>query len=145
MKWLEKKLEQDFTSHAVILALYSLVKSLLVKLKNLYIHPGLMLIMERQGSNQKWDFSILLIIISLSLILATFQKRDLNLKFRSKFNHGFPNQDYLRCAIQKALQKVKVKRSHETKDQFLFQNVQNLIFDIFTTFKNSMHFTKAAR
>ena len=75
MKWLEKKLEQDFVFHALILALYSLLKILLLKLKNLYIHRGLMLIMEKQDSNQKYDFPILLTITSLSLILPTVSEK----------------------------------------------------------------------
>ena len=57
-------------------------------------------------------------------------KLDLNLKFRSKFNHGFTNHDYLDCAILKALQNFMVKRVHEAIYQFLFQNVQNEIFEI---------------
>ena len=55
-------------------------------------------------------------------------QRNLKLKFRSKFNHGFTNQGYLHSAI-------KIK---EPRRQDIFQNVQNNeIFEIFKMFKNS--------
>ena len=38
---------------------------------------------------------------------------DLNLKFRSKFNHGFTNHRY---AILKALHGLKEKRTHKVRD-----------------------------
>ena len=38
---------------------------------------------------------------------------DLNLKFRSKFNHGFTNHCY---AILKALHGLKEKRTHKVRD-----------------------------
>ena len=47
--------------------------------------------------------------------------KDLNLKFRPKFVHG-----YLHCAIPKALYNFKVKSANEARDNlFLFQNIQN--------------------
>ena len=49
--------------------------------------------------------------------------KDLNLKLRSKFNHGFKGHGYLHCAV-KALNNFKLKRTHEASDsQFLFQIV----------------------
>ena len=57
---------------------------------------------------------------------------DLNLKFTSKFNHGC-----LYCAILKAFYGFKEKIAHRARDnQFIFQNVQNEISEIFKIFKN---------
>ena len=65
-------------------------------------------------------------------------KMDLNLKFRSKFNHSFTNHVYVHCAIPKSLYNFMVKRAHEARDsQFLFQNVQNKIFEIFKMLKKT--------
>ena len=53
---------------------------------------------------------------------------DLNLKYRSKFNHGFTNH---RC-----LHKLyKILREKEPTSQFDFQNVQNEVFIILKRFK----------
>ena len=68
-------------------------------------------------------------------------QNDLNLKFRSKFNHGFTNHGYVHCATLKSFM---AKIAHEARDnQFLFQNVQDEIFEVFKTFKNKMKFTRA--
>ena len=64
---------------------------------------------------------------------------NVNLKFRSKFNRGFINHDCLDCAFQKAFYNFKVPRAHEARgSQFLFQNVQNGIFEIFKMLKNNL-------
>ena len=53
-------------------------------------------------------------------------RKDLNLKFRAKFNRGFTNHFCFHCAILKALYDFKQKRAHKEIDrQFLFQNAQN--------------------
>ena len=41
---------------------------------------------------------------------------NLNLKFRSKFIHGFANNGCLHCAILKALYGFKEKRAHKARD-----------------------------
>ena len=66
-------------------------------------------------------------------------QKNLKLKFRWKFNHGFINHGYLHSAVWKALCNFKVKRAQETRDtQFLFQNVKNNeILEIFKIFKNN--------
>ena len=75
--------------------------------------------------------------------------RNLNVKFRSKFNHGFTNQGYLHSAVWKALRNFKIKRDQEPRhNQFFFQNVQNNeIFEIFKMFENNswinIYFTKS--
>ena len=61
---------------------------------------------------------------------------DLNMKFRSKFYHGFTNRGCLHYAIIKTLYCFKEKREHEARDtQFFLQNVQNKIFKILKMFK----------
>ena len=91
---------------------YVLVKTLLVQLKNLYIQYALILIMEKRNDNQKckrWKWGMIctnfLVIPTTSLILAQKIKleKNLNLKFRSKFNHGFSNHGYIHCAALKSL------------------------------------------
>ena len=53
-------------------------------------------------------------------------QKDLKLKFRSKFNHGFINLGYLHSAIWKTLYNFNVERAQEARDnQFIFQNVQS--------------------
>ena len=66
-------------------------------------------------------------------------KRNLKLKFRSKFNHGFTNHGYLRSAVWKGLYNFKIKRAQEARyNQFFFQNVQNnKIFEVFKMSKNN--------
>ena len=41
---------------------------------------------------------------------------DLNMKFRSKFNHGFTIHGYLHCAILKPLHGCNVTRAHVAID-----------------------------
>ena len=78
-------------------------------------------------------------------------QRNLKLKFRSKFNHGFTNHGYLHSAVWKALHNFKIKRAQEARhNQFFFQNVQNNeIFEIFKMFKNNswinVYYTKSKR
>ena len=70
------------------------------------------------------------------MVSGTTVPEDLNLKFRSKLNPGFTNHGCLHCAILKALYGFKDKRDHKAKDsQFLFQNVQNHIFNILKLFR----------
>ena len=67
---------------------------------------------------------------------------DLNLKLILKFNPGFTNHGCLQCAILKPLYGFKEKET--TRDsQFLFQNVQNEIFEILKIIKNYMKFRAA--
>ena len=75
--------------------------------------------------------------------------KNLKLKFRSKFNHGFTNHGKLHSTVWKALYNFnKIKRVQEARDnQFLFQTVQNNeIFEILKMFKNnswiSVYYTK---
>ena len=69
---------------------------------------------------------------------------DLNLKLILKFNPGFTNHGCLQCAILKSLYGFKEKRDHKARDsQFLFQNVQNEIFEILKIIKNYMKFRAA--
>ena len=82
--------------------IFSLVKSLLVKLKNFYIQHAWILIMKKQNSNQKcegWKESG---VCQKCWPLSSLEK-DLKLKFRSKFNYSFTNHGYLHSAILKAL------------------------------------------
>ena len=66
---------------------------------------------------------------------------DLNLKFRSKFNHDFTNHRCLDYA--KTLYDFIGKRAHKViGSNFFLPNVQNEIFEILM-FKNSMKFTIA--
>ena len=68
---------------------------------------------------------------------------DFNLKFRLKFNHGFTTHGCLQCAILTALYGFKEKRAHKARDsQFVFQNAENEIFEIFKMFKNNIKFTR---
>ena len=75
----------------------------------------------------------------------------MNLKFRSKFNHGFTNHGYLHSAVWKALYNFNIKRAQESiHNQLFFQNVQNNeIFEIFKMFKNNswinVYYTKSKR
>ena len=46
----------------------------------------------------------------------------LNIKFRSKFNHGFTNRDCLHCAILKALYGFKEKMSPQGKRYVIFSS-----------------------
>ena len=69
----------------------------------------------------------------------------LNMKYRSKFKHGFTNRGCLHCAILKTLHNFKEKRAHKTRNmQFFFQNAQNEIFKLLKIFKNNTKFTRAA-
>ena len=67
-------------------------------------------------------------------------QRNLKLKFRLKFNHGFTNHGYLHIAVWKVLYNIKIKKIQRAREnQFFFQNVQNNeIFDIFKMFKNDI-------
>ena len=47
----------------------------------------------------------------------------MNLKFRSKFNHGSSNLGYLHCAILKALYSSRVKRAQEVRVKKYFFNM----------------------
>ena len=60
---------------------------------------------------------------------------DLNMKFRSKFNHDFINRGCLHCAILKACKGRDM--------QFFLQNVQNEIFKILKMSQYNMKFTRA--
>ena len=62
---------------------------------------------------------------------------DLNLKFRSKFNHGC-----LHCAIPKALYIFKGKRANKTRDSPFF--LQNEIFKVLKMFKINIKLIRAA-
>ena len=45
----------------------------------------------------------------------------LDMKYRSKFKHGFTNRGNLHCAILKALHGFQEKRAHRSRDiQFFF-------------------------
>ena len=65
----------------------------------------------KKNSNQMWRLkrwqylSKFLTITIANLVLVTFEtlQRNLKLKFRSKFNHGFTNHGYLNIAVWKAL------------------------------------------
>ena len=67
-------------------------------------------------------------------------QRNLKLKFRSEFNHGFTNHGYLRIAVWKVLYNFKIKKIQRAREnQFFFRNVQNNeIFEIFKMFKNDI-------
>ena len=68
---------------------------------------------------------------------------DLNIKFISKFNHGFTNLGCLHCAIRKALYGFKVKRAYKARDmQFFLQIVQNEIFKIWKDLKTTWNSPK---
>ena len=76
-------------------------------------------------------------LISVYFSVSSKTQEDLNLKLRSKFNHGITNLGCLHCN--------KVKRTHKAIDRwFLFQNVQIEISEIFKMFKNNMKFTRVA-
>ena len=63
--------------------------------------------------------------------------KDLNMKYRSKFNHGFTNSGYLHCDILKALYDIKEKRAPKARDMqfscwsFFFIKLQALRFSRF--------------
>ena len=66
---------------------------------------------------------------------------DLNLKFKSKANHGLTNHGWLHCAFPRDLFGFQETRVHEETDsQFLFQNIQGEVCE----FKNNLRFTRAA-
>ena len=71
---------------------------------------------------------------------------DLNLRFRSKFNHDFTNHGCLHCVILKKLLILRKKSPHHRVrgSKFFFQNFQNKIFESLKMFKNSMKLTIAA-
>ena len=71
---------------------------------------------------------------------------DLNMKFISKFNHGFTNHGCLHYApIKKALYGFNEKRVHKVREmQFFLQNVQNVIFKTLKMSKNNIKFIRAA-
>ena len=48
------------------------------------------------------------------------------------------------CVILKALYSFMVKRADKARYQFLIENAQNEIFEIFKMFKNNIKFTRAA-
>ena len=50
---------------------------------------------------------------------------NLNLKFRSKFIHGFANNDCLQYAILKGLYGFKQKRAHKARDLWDFKIVSS--------------------
>ena len=51
--------------------------------------------------------------------------KNLNMKYRSEFKHGFTNHSCLHCAILKALHGFKEKSANKARDmQFFLQNVQ---------------------
>ena len=52
----------------------------------------------------------------------------MNLKFGSKFNHGFTNHECFHCAIIKALHDFKVARAHENRDYNLFSKITEMKF-----------------
>ena len=82
----------------------------------------------------------------LTITIASFNsfnclvklQRNLELKFRSKFNHDLTNHGYLHSDL-KILYDFKIKRGQEQRhNQFFFQNLQsNEIFEIFKMFKNN--------
>ena len=45
---------------------------------------------------------------------------NLNMKFRSNFNHGFANRGCLHCAVLKALHGFKEKSGHKARDMQYF-------------------------
>lgn len=57
------------------------------------------------------------------------------MKFGSKLSHGFTNQCFYTV--------LRGKKSHKPKyfGQFIFQNVQNVIFEILKMFKKEMKLT----
>ena len=67
----------------------------------------------------------------------------LDMKYRSKFKHGFTNQGYSHCAILKSLYGFQEKRTLKSRDmQFLLQDVPNEIFKISKMFENNMKFAR---
>ena len=160
MKGLKTGAGKCFISCNYSCTISCLVKILLVKLKYLYTQYAWLSINKKQNSNQNgkvenwWYFSKL-----LTITIASFNffncpvksLRNLKLKFRSKFNHGFTNHGYLHCAVWKALYNFKIKRAQGARhNQFFFQNVQNNeIFEIFKMFKNNswinVYYTKSKR
>ena len=55
-------------------------------------------------------------------------ERELNLKFGSKFNHGFTNHECFHCAIIKALHDFKVTRAQENGDYNFFSKITEMKF-----------------
>ena len=66
--------------------------------------------------------------------------KNLELKFRSKFNHDFTNHGYLHSAVGKTLYNFKIKRAQKARhNQFFFHNVQNNgTFEVFEMFKDNI-------
>ena len=97
---------------------------LLVKLKNILVQHAWILIVVQQNSNQKCEswkdggiYQPLRPISSQVWFWSLFElsskavPEDLNMKCRSKLNHGC-----LHCAILKALYDCKVTRAHKARD-----------------------------
>ena len=91
---------------------YFLVKTLLIKSKNLYTSACLNL---NYGTEKQW-----VSFWSLFQLSGKTVSENLNLKFRSKFNHDFTNNGCLHCVILKSLSNFK-----ET-DNFKILNVRFL-------------------
>ena len=67
---------------------------------------------------------------------------NLNLKLRSKFNHGFTNHGCMRCAFLEVLYSFKEKRADKAR-YFFFKIFKMRFFEILKMFKNSMKFLRA--
>ena len=104
--------------------------------------------MKKQNSNQNGKVEKMVVLVKtfdhyhhkfqlfqLSCKIA----KECELKFRSKFNHGFTNHGYLDSAVWKALYNFKIKRAQEARHNlFFFENFQNNeVFETFKMFKSN--------
>ena len=148
MKWGR---ERFYISSNYFCATSFLVKILLVKLKYLCIQYAWISTIEKWNSNLNVNVEKMVVFVKTfdhyhhKLKFDNFFScpvklwKNLKMKFRSKFDHGFTNHGCMHRAVWKALYKFKIKRAKEARyNQFLFQNVHNNeIFEIFKMFKNS--------
>ena len=88
--------------------------------------------LSNSESGKRYKLKLLLMCLEVVNVSSNVVPEDLNIKFRSKFNHGFTNRGCLQCAMwySKSLQGKRY--------------VQNKIFKILKMFKYTMHFTRAA-
>ena len=112
-----------------------LVKILLVKLKYHYTQYAWFSIMKKQNNQNEKVEKMVVFVKTFEHYQCKFNlgnffncpvklQKNLELKFKLKFNHGFTKHGYLHSAVWKASYNFKIKRPKEAEySQFLFQNV----------------------
>ena len=122
MKWLKNGAGKSYILCNYSCTVSFLMKISLIKLKYLYTQYAWISIRKNKIATKIWRLKRwwnLLKLLTISITSFNFfncpikLERNLKLKFRWKFNHGFTNDSYLHSAVWKALYNTKEPRRQD--------------------------------